>query len=847
MVAIHSTRRITLLAIVALGLVWSTLLFRYKPSLSSLPALPQKVQDHIDYFRAPKSPEYSIKPLVYIFPQYYHFDENNEIWGVNFTEWDNVREVTYNAYGIETIRPHESVGYYDGLAFETRERQGRFLRDHGFYGAIFHHYWFAGVPVMDGILQAMLKDGEPNVPFMLSWANEPWTKTWDGVDSSETFIAQEYGDIRDWREHFDWLLPFFRHPKYIRSQGRIQMAVYKPSHMGPRRSLMFAAWRQWAIEEGLGGLDVVETRWAGTGDCDASLPDAINEFQPHIGGFDHFRHSMARRNARVYHRGTLVCWDSTPRHSTDGGGNPQSFCHPKSWQYYMVEMYRKIKEDPNPIGAENFVFINALNEWGEGNALEPSVQFNDGYGVAMKEAIRISEELHNWTNTRFEGGLERSPKPKQNRTLSIGTLKKPKEAKVKEEEEDDGPIEEVDICVLIKTSEDNRDDRTYKLSAMLDSLQAQKNPSWRAVIYEPLPAMFHDLEDMVYRAFDPRIEMLRIPEEELVTRDADEESKNEEESKKDEESKNDEESKTDEESKKDEEIKKQIEENKKNEEKAKQDREDQIALQLRRELDAGSKVTDWVINKLAKDSKSVCGAAKYLLITTGYNIYHPDAFDAVIKSDANLIGLNVESRRTLWNSYETGPTTWQDRCSRPAEKTASLCKPATMTPAYFDLAATFIDFPRFVKDGYQFSSYTETNPRHQDWALISHLARDKGWSFASSSGSSTCHLKSNPAYSTCTQTGNIYVDSPMFEETGCFTPTAIMMGLGSTHEKMGILDMEYYRAHAFCLRYRSKTFRTMWTMDVKERLGVAQRSSLPGDLQPDETTEKTLSGVDDDE
>lgn len=118
--------------------------------------------------------------------------------------------------------------------------------------------WMAGTPIMDHILQAMLLDGEPNTHFMLSWANEPWTATWDGLDSSKVLIAQDYGDITDWRKHFDWLLPFFRHPNYIRSEGKVQFIIYYPAHIDKiapgAKYAMYAAWRKWAAEEGLIGM-----------------------------------------------------------------------------------------------------------------------------------------------------------------------------------------------------------------------------------------------------------------------------------------------------------------------------------------------------------------------------------------------------------------------------------------------------------------------------------------------------------------------------------------------------------------------------------------------------------------
>lgn len=119
----------------------------------------------------------------------------------------------------------------------------------------------AGTPIMDHILQAMLLDGEPNTHFMLSWANEPWTATWDGLDSSKVLIAQDYGDITDWRKHFDWLLPFFRHPNYIRSEGKVQFIIYYPAHIDKiapgAKYAMYAAWRKWAAEEGLVGMVII--------------------------------------------------------------------------------------------------------------------------------------------------------------------------------------------------------------------------------------------------------------------------------------------------------------------------------------------------------------------------------------------------------------------------------------------------------------------------------------------------------------------------------------------------------------------------------------------------------------
>lgn len=110
----------------------------------------------------------SLKVLAYIFPQFHAFPENDQFWGVNFTEWTNVKPIKKNALGQEFIQPDISVGYYNLLDYETRVRQGKFIKKHNIHGVIYHHYWF-GRPVMDGVLQKLLEDGEPSVPFMLSW------------------------------------------------------------------------------------------------------------------------------------------------------------------------------------------------------------------------------------------------------------------------------------------------------------------------------------------------------------------------------------------------------------------------------------------------------------------------------------------------------------------------------------------------------------------------------------------------------------------------------------------------------------------------------------------------------
>ncbi len=435
---------------------------------------------------------------------------------------------------------------------------------------------------MEHVIQAMLEDGEPNIPFMLSWANEPWSARWDGSGSGgKVLIAQEYGLQVAWRKHFDWLLPFFRHPQYIRSNGKIQFLVYNPTHVGHIGPQMFASWRQWAVEEGLGGMDIIETRW-GEGSSQEPdswtgfRPDAVNEFAPHAGGRDQATFLSLKKISQVYHRGTLACWDTTPRHPTDGKAVTMPTCHPKTWQNHLVEMFRKIKSEPNPIGTENFFFVNALNEWGEGNAIEPSAQFGNGYGIAMKNALAITEKEHVWADVSVDAGLARDSEVK---TIMEKTA---------------------DVCVLIRASPKNAEYRTFKLSAMLRSLQAQQNKNWRGVVLQTNRSEFPDLDILVLQALDARVKVATVPRD--------------------------------------------------------------VVMSTTEGGDAGFLAIDWMIKNLSTLDPG-CASARYLLVTDASNTYESSAFNSLSKTE-DLITLNVESREHIWNHPQLQNNSWADRCVR---------------------------------------------------------------------------------------------------------------------------------------------------------------------------------------
>ncbi|KAK1974133.1 glycosyltransferase WbsX-domain-containing protein [Colletotrichum cereale] len=321
-------------------------LYGSSPSVKDLLGyyMPGKAQTNHYKLSPAKRADHSIKPIVYVFPQFHPIPENDEFWGVNFTEWTNVKKVTVTTWGTETPRPAEEVGFYNLLDLSTRKRWTETMKKSRIHGIVYHHYWF-GYPVMDGVLKAILKDGHPDIPFMLSWANEPWTVRWDGADRPNgdgTLLAQNYGGIEDWKKHYDWMVPLFKHPNYIRVNGKVQMMIYNPSHMGDMGKRMFEAWRIWASEDpAIGGMDVIETKLEGDSPDSRGSTDAMNEFGFRSGGgMDASQWPHIGRAHRIYYRGAQVSWDNTPRHATDGGGFALTFAHPQLWKGPNVITFR---------------------------------------------------------------------------------------------------------------------------------------------------------------------------------------------------------------------------------------------------------------------------------------------------------------------------------------------------------------------------------------------------------------------------------------------------------------------------------------------------------------------------
>ncbi len=91
-------------------------------------------------------------------------------------------------------------------------------REYGIHGFCYYHYWFNGELLLEQPVEEMLTTGAPDMPFCLCWANENWTRAWDGMER-EVLIKQDYTDS-DAESHMKYLAPYFLDRRHIKVDGK---------------------------------------------------------------------------------------------------------------------------------------------------------------------------------------------------------------------------------------------------------------------------------------------------------------------------------------------------------------------------------------------------------------------------------------------------------------------------------------------------------------------------------------------------------------------------------------------------------------------------------------------------
>ena len=355
-----------------------------------------------------------VRAIAFYLPQFHPIPENDQWWGPGFTEWRNVANARPLFPGH--YQPHlpADLGFYDLRLPEVREAQAALASQHGISGFCYYHYWFNGRRILERPFAEVLASGKPDFPFCLCWANENWTRVWDGGE--QDILLQQHYSTDDDRAHIQALIPSFADARYIRIDGRPLFLVYR-TELLPEPARTADIWRSEVSKAGLGDLYLARVEnFASRVDPRVIGFDASVEFAPdgaNVGKIK-FRGPVHRLLASsgllpgVYVDGKVVnyrammlgmlgkpdpaftrfrcvtpMWDNTARRRT--GARIYVGSTPKLYEAWLTETAKQTIEKFPP--GERLVFVNAWNEWAEGCHLEPDLKWGRQYLDATKAAL----------------------------------------------------------------------------------------------------------------------------------------------------------------------------------------------------------------------------------------------------------------------------------------------------------------------------------------------------------------------------------------------------------------------------------------------------------------------------
>lgn len=360
------------------------------------------------------------------FTQLHAIPENDAWWGKGFTDWDNVRRAKPLFAGHYQPRIPLGSNYYDQSQVDTVRSQVALAKSYGLYGFCHYHYWFDGKQLLETPTNLILQNPDIDFPFCLSWANETWSRRWDGRDH-DILIRQTHPPREDsWSRHFDYLINAWGDERAIKIDEKPVFVIYRPQKI-EKIADMLEFWNDKARQRGLKGVYYIFQKQYEPSDkgCLKSF-DAAFQFQPfeaiHSAGYSSAVIKKQKLRAlidtlpgsvqsviwslwasckkqytihqydRVWQQiidnssklsvnefpGAFVDWDNTARYGSRAtifqGATPDRF------KYWLQKLVENVSDRPDDM---NFIFLNAWNEWSESAYIEP----DEKYGYAYLEAI----------------------------------------------------------------------------------------------------------------------------------------------------------------------------------------------------------------------------------------------------------------------------------------------------------------------------------------------------------------------------------------------------------------------------------------------------------------------------
>ncbi|MCL2221092.1 MAG: glycoside hydrolase family 99-like domain-containing protein [Oscillospiraceae bacterium] len=346
-----------------------------------------------------------VKPIAFYLPQFYTFPENDEWWGKGFTEWTNVTKAVPQFVGhYQPHLPYDST-FYDLTDISVLRRQVELAKNYGIYGFCFHYYWFGGKRLLEKPLDNFLNDKTLELPFCINYANENWSRRWDGTDD-KILMKQEHSDEDDLACIAD-ICKYIRDERYIKINGKPLIIIYNAS-VYPDVNKTLSLWRGYCKDNGIGEIHLVGAQTDPNRDpLSYDFDDAV-EFPPHFfhmyaqkipleeilqveskDGYhvfnmeDYIKNKRHHNNEpeRIY-KTVFPGWDNSARRGESGVVYPMT---PRLYKKWLLDVMKYTAEKREP--GERLVFVNAWNEWAEGAHLEPDRRNGYAYLEATADSI----------------------------------------------------------------------------------------------------------------------------------------------------------------------------------------------------------------------------------------------------------------------------------------------------------------------------------------------------------------------------------------------------------------------------------------------------------------------------
>lgn len=344
-----------------------------------------------------------MKFIAFYLPQYHEVQENNIFWGTGFTEWTNVKKAEPLFKGHHQPRLPTELGFYNLNDDTVRHKQAQLAQNYGIDAWCYYYYRFNGKRLLEMPLNRHFQDKTLHMPFLICWANENWTKTWDGL-SNDILIKQEH-NYEDDLNFIKDVAPMLIDPRYVKIENKPVLLIYRPELWGNIKKTVLI-WRNYMKENY--GLEIYLIRTLAFDECTRPKNpnnidfDAYYQFPPFGTTSVHFNESDVKNgnisdyrncinmasyffNFKVF-RGVMTGFDNTPRKK---GNNVGIYLRntPKEYQKWLEAAIKYTKQ--NFKKEEQLIFINAWNEWGEGAILEPCNQWGRQFLEATLEARKV--------------------------------------------------------------------------------------------------------------------------------------------------------------------------------------------------------------------------------------------------------------------------------------------------------------------------------------------------------------------------------------------------------------------------------------------------------------------------